>query len=501
MQQPIAGRSWGENGRRRRGSRAGVGVIGTVLMLAGVLSPRALAQTGSDSAGPLVGLPELIEWAQARNPEVLSAQTQVAAARRKLDQLQRPYSGTLTANMQLPWQPGDELTPSVQLNGNVSLPLGFSVNSTVSAGRSSADAASSTQIPGTATLAGQSRVKGSVGLSVDAWNLLAAVQGKASQAAQLLQAESDLEKAEQALQEARTQARLQVVQLYWEIQILEQQIELEEQNLNQLRQAEDRVRTQVGRGQATTGDLIAAQLERFKLENQIQADRQSLREKMDALVQATGGSGDYQLKPGLLPDTWSAPELQYDELLQQALASSVSLKADRVAVTVAQLRLEEAERERLPQVTLAAQLDFDSGRPTQASVLARADWTVWDAGQTAGQIDDLRAALEAARTRLSQDELAVRQAVLAAWNKVQQAQRNLELASLQRAQAEETARLVDQQAQLGAVTEARRQEAQRQLRWAELSLASARHSLFLAVASLQSQAGMPVDWAILGVNP
>ena len=501
MQQPAASRSSGETGLRRLVGAVGSGVVGIVLILAGAFSPLVQAQTDSDSVSLLVGLPQLIEWTDTRNPDILSAQAEVAAARRKLEQVQRAYSGTLMMNTQLPWQPGDELTPSVQLSGNVSLPMGISVSSTVTARRSLTDTASSTQVSGTAAGASQSGVTGSVALNVNAWDFLAATQRKASRNSQLLQAESDLEKAERALQEARTQARLQVVQLYWEIQILEQQIELEEENLDQLRQTEERVRAQVSRGQATTSDLIKAQLDRFQLENQIQTDRQSLQAKMDTLVEATGGSGEYRLKPGILQDTWSAPALRYDELLQQALANSISLKADRVAVTVAQLRLEEAKRERLPQVTLAAQMDFGAGRSSEASVLARADWTVWDAGQTDGQIDDLQETLEAARRRLSQDELAVRQSVLAAWNKVQQAQRSLDTVSLQRSQAEETARLVDQQAELGAVTETRKQEAQRQLRSAELNLASARHNLFLAVASLQNQVGLPVDWAILGVNP
>lgn len=503
MQQRAAGRPAGRTGQRRLLGKPGVGLISAFLILfapAGALSPAARAQTSSDPASPFIGLPELIKWADTRNPDVLNAQTAVTAARRKLEQLQQVYSGTLTLNTQLPWQPGDEWKPSVQLNGNLSLPYGLTLTGTVTVGKSSTGTTSSTQILGELAATGQSAVKGSVGLNVNARELLAAVQGEAKDP-QLLQAESDLEKAERALQEARIQARLKVVQLYWEIQILDEQIALEEQYLDQLRQTEERILTQVSRGQATTGDLIAAQLDRFKLENQIQADRQSRQEKMDALVQATGGSGDYQLKPWLLPDTWSAPALRYDELLQQALANSVTLKADRVAVTVAQLRLEEAERNRLPQVILAAQVDLGAGRLGEASVLARADWTVWDAGQTARQIDDLRAALEAAKARLSQDELVVRQSVVAAWNRVQQAQRNLELASLQRAQAEETARLVEQQAQLGAVTETRRQEALRQLRLAELNLASARHNLFLAVASLQNQAGLPVDWAVLGVNP
>lgn len=492
MQQPAASSSAGEH----NWLRLLMGMVSAVLTLMVTLSPMVRAQT--DSASPAVGLPELIEWADTRNPDVISAQAAVATAQRKLEQARRAYSGTLAVNTQLPWQPGDTLNPAAQLSGNLALPWGLSFNGTVSAGKSSKP---STQGTAAAPGADSSRVAGSVSLKLNAWDFLDSVQGKSSQTAQLLQAESDLQKAEQALQQARTQARLKVVQLYWEIQILQEQIGVEQQNLDQLRTTEDRVRKQMESGQATTSDLIKAQLDRFQAENQIQADQQTLQQDMDSLVEATGGKGEYQLKAGLLPDTWSAPSLQLDDLVQQALANSASLKADKAAVKVAQIQLEEAEQQRMPQINLTAETDFGGGKSTQASVLAEADWTLWDAGQTRDKIEELQAALETAQQKLSQDELSLRQSVLTAFNKVQQAERNLQVVSLQRSQAEETARLVDQQAQLGAVTEAKRQEAQRQLRLAELNLASARHNLFLAVAALQNQVGLPVDWAIVGVKP
>jgi outer membrane protein, heavy metal efflux system len=144
---------------------------------------------------------------------------------------------------------------------------------------------------------------------------------------------------------------------YYRLYFLEEKIRVNRQNLSLLVDLERLARTQNEVGKATLQDVLRAQIEQSRLNNEI-LNLEDSREPLLAQFRAALGLGPKDPTP-LVPTRFESTPLDIpaDKLLEQALAENLRLKAMTADVHAAEAAIRLAYKARMPDTSIGLMAD------------------------------------------------------------------------------------------------------------------------------------------------
>jgi outer membrane protein TolC len=208
-----------------------------------------------------------------------------------------------------------------------------------------------------------------------------------------------------AFQSAVLESAFAVKRAYYQLYFLEEKIRVNRENLALLNGLEELARSQNEVGKVTLQDVLRAQIEQDKLQNQI-ANLEDSRSSMMAQFKAALGMQATDPAPPL-PKSFESTSLDLtsDKLLETALAQNTRLKAVAAEVQTAEMSLVMADKSRRPDFSLGLMADAKMD-PALYRPLGTVTLPIWR-DKIAAQIAEAQANKRSAEARLSDEQIAL----------------------------------------------------------------------------------------------
>ncbi len=214
---------------------------------------------------------------------------------------------------------------------------------------------------------------------------------------------------------------------YYQLYFLEEKIRVSRETLGILADLEQLARTQNEVGKVTLQDVLRAQIERDRVQTQLQ-NLEDSRTVMMAQFQAALGMRADEPPPPLPTRLEGAPlDLSSEQVLARAAEQSLGLKALEAEVRAAEASLRVAQRSRYPDFSLGLMADAKMD-PVMYRPLGTVTLPIWR-DKIAARIAEARANRGGALARLSNDEIQLGAEVAERLFLYRESTRNLELLS------------------------------------------------------------------------
>ncbi len=449
-----------------------IAVAAALMVAAGVPAPAAPAPaapaTGTPApAGPTLTLDQAIQDALTRNPQVVSAQDAVAAARQAVA-LARTG-----------------LAPTISLSG------------TVNYGTSSATTVTPSGV--TQVLPGPQGT-GSVSF-VGAVPLFDS--GRTS--AQVASAEAGLTSAEAALRLTAQSIAVQTATAFLNVLSAERLTDVRQAQLAQVQAQLALTQAKVRAGVAAQSDVIQAQaavaqaqVNLLSAQAAISTDKASLQALLAADVAAPV---EVQAPPAPPPSV----TVTFDAVLQQALANRPEIAAAQAQVRSAQAGLDLARVNAGPQLSIGVNTAYTPVSTSAALSNAvsyglggTVSLPLFDAGRGQAGIRQAQAQLQGAQAALSNAELSVRQDAYQAYLSAVQAAATVTATVAAQAAADQALAVSEGRYRAGVTMILEVTTAQATAAQAEVNAVSALYSYEIALATLRHAEGMPIQVSTVG---
>ncbi len=311
-------------------------------------------------------------------------------------------------------------------------------------------------------------------------------------------ARHQLAAAEQSLESARNQTVLNVKRAFYQYlqyrrltgvagrQLKDQGTHLEE--------AQARYRARV----APWGDVARALASVASAQSSLAgAQRDELQARLNLAV-AMGIDPRTPIEPA--EEDEDAPDLPAASLVERALSSRPEVVQVQATVAAAERTLSAAGKGNSPQLNALAGLTtsnstLSSSANGQGYVGISLQFSPFDSGLVRGKVQEARASLESARTRMEATRRDITQAVLSVHLDLQAARQQAAATVVQVASAEESLRIAEGRYRAGQGTLLDVTDAQTALNEARVGQVNARAQISVAAATLSYQLGQPADTA------
>ncbi|HXT39237.1 MAG TPA: TolC family protein [Candidatus Angelobacter sp.] len=208
-----------------------------------------------------------------------------------------------------------------------------------------------------------------------------------------------------AFEAAVLQSAFELKRSFLELHFLDERLRINRENARLLGNLESIARAQNETGKVTLQDVLRAQLERDRLNNEITNVEDSRRPMLVRFKAALGMPHDRPDPP--VPESLesSTSDPDPDELLKTAFARNPRLKAMEGEVRAAQAAIGVATKEKVPDFSLGLMADVQAS-PTIFRPLASVSLPIWRK-KIAAEIAQAEAAELAARSRLTAEQISL----------------------------------------------------------------------------------------------
>ncbi len=212
---------------------------------------------------------------------------------------------------------------------------------------------------------------------------------------------------------------------YYRLYFLEEKIRVNRENLSLLKDLEELARTQNEVGKATLQDVLRAQIEQGRLNNEI-INLEDSREPLLAQFKAALGLGPNDAAPPVPARFESTPlKVPADQLLEKALAENLRLKAMSADVRSAEAAIRLAYKARMPDTSIGLMADAKMS-PTLYRPWGTVSLPVWR-DKLAAQVAEAQANKRAGESRLSAEQISLAVEIAERAFVYRETTRNLEL--------------------------------------------------------------------------
>src|SRR5215831_15560369 len=196
-----------------------------------------------------------------------------------------------------------------------------------------------------------------------------------------------------------------VKRAYYRLYFLEEKIRVNRENLGLLQDLEQLARTQNEVGKATFQDVLRAQIEQSRLNNEI-LNLEDSREPLLAQFKAALGIRPEDPAPPVPARFESTPlDVPADKLLEKALAENLRLKAMGADVRVAEASIRLAYKARMPDTSIGLMADAKMN-PTLYRPWGTVSIPLWR-DKLAAQVAEAQANKRAGEARLSAEQVSL----------------------------------------------------------------------------------------------
>jgi len=309
-------------------------------------------------------------------------------------------------------------------------------------------------------------------------------------------------------------ALLQVRTRYFDVLLAREQIGVQEQNIQLLKEQLQNAQNRFEAGTVSNFEVLRAEVELANAQPALITARNRQRTSIDQLRQAIGYSNIARENLRKTPDFIGTLDFQpvvYD--LQQSLDSARANRPDL-------LRLEQAAKARAAGIRIAKSnylptLDLVGGYQVVKNyasdnfrdsldgwvVGVQSSWAVFDGRATAGRVAQARSRLRQAELSIGEQSLAVEVEVRNALSSLQEAAELAEAASKVVAQAEEALRLSDARYGAGSATQLDVLQSRVSLTQSRTNQLEANYRYNVALASVRRALGEPDTYAAAETVP
>ena len=479
---------------------AAIGAVLAVWLLAGQPAPAAEgdspdAVTAAAAGEETVNLSWHDVWtlADSYHPQVRAALRELESLERTLAQREAAYKPTLTLRGEGPgvrWAPGGDTEAfalGVGLSAGLKLPSGLQLNASINSSQREAG----TEDPDSGlrtTVSVSYPLRRSAELDADALALREAAVAR--------------DAGRRRVEIARQQARLETLSALREVEAAEALLRLARGAYEEALANHSVVVQQAEIGAATEAQLLAAQLDVLRAEQELMAAERTYQARRSSLLRLLGLTEDgvgYRFPSAwdwlAMPDSGAE-----DEIMAQAVAASVDVWERQQAVETTALQL-AAERERSGlETSLQLSYSASSGQGSQPGwrVGLQASYPLLDGGQRRLNLEAREAAYAQAQEALASAVEQVQDQVADLLFQLEDARRQVEIARLEltRAQLEWTSAQRRLELPVPAATEADVAAARRAVERAEIAWREAVWTYQARWMELQILQG-DVDWDAL----
>ncbi len=228
-----------------------------------------------------------------------------------------------------------------------------------------------------------------------------------------------------AFKAASLESAYDVKRAYYRLYFLEEKIRVNRENLGLLKDLEKLARTQNEVGKATLQDVLRAQIEQSRLQNEI-LNLEDSREPLVAQFKAALGLGPDEPAPTIPSRFESTPqEVPADKLLETALAENMRLKAMSADVRAAEAAIRLAYKARMPDTSIGLMADAKMN-PTLYRPWGTVSIPLWR-DKLAAQVAEAQANKRAGEARLTAEQISLAVDVAERAFVLRETTRNLEL--------------------------------------------------------------------------
>lgn len=228
-----------------------------------------------------------------------------------------------------------------------------------------------------------------------------------------------------AFRTAALESAYAIKKAYYRLYFLDEKIRVNRENLNLLKDLEELARTQNESGRATLQDVLRAQIEQSRLQNDI-VNLEDSRELLVAQFKAALGLGGNDPTPPVPARFESTPlDIPADQILAKALGENVRLKAMSADVQAAEAAIRLAYKARLPDTSIGLMADAKMN-PVLYRPWGTVSLPLWR-DKLAAQVAEAQANKRAGEARLSAEQIALAVGVAERAFVYREATRNLEL--------------------------------------------------------------------------
>jgi outer membrane protein, heavy metal efflux system len=208
-----------------------------------------------------------------------------------------------------------------------------------------------------------------------------------------------------AFKAASLESAYDVKRTYYRLYFLEEKIRVNRENLALVKDLEQLARTQNEVGKATLQDVLRAQIEQSRLNNEI-LNLADSREPLLAQFKAALGLGPDDPAPPVPAKFESTPlDVAADKLLEKALAENLRLKAMSADVHAAEAAIRLAYKARMPDTSIGVMADAKMN-PTLYRPWGTVSIPLWR-DKLAAQVAEAQANKRAGEARLSAEQISL----------------------------------------------------------------------------------------------
>jgi outer membrane protein TolC len=228
-----------------------------------------------------------------------------------------------------------------------------------------------------------------------------------------------------AFRAASLESAYEVKRTYYRLYFLEEKIRVNHQNLSLLKDLENLARTQNEVGKATLQDILRAQIEQSRLNNEI-LNLVDSREPLLTQFKAALGLGPNDPAPPVPTRFESTPlDMPADKFLEKALAENMRLKTMSADVRAAEAAIRLAYKARMPDTSIGLMADAKMS-PTLYRPWGTVSIPLWR-DKLAAQVAEAQANKRAGEARLSAEQISLTVDLAERAFVFREATRNLEL--------------------------------------------------------------------------
>ncbi len=224
---------------------------------------------------------------------------------------------------------------------------------------------------------------------------------------------------------ASLESAYDVKRAYYRLYFLEEKIRVNRENLSLLKDLEELARTQNEVGKATLQDVLRAQIEQSRLNNEI-VNLKDSREPLLAQFKAALGLGPNDPAPPVPARFESTPlDIPADQILDKALTENLRLKAMSADVQAAEASIRLAYKARMPDTSIGFMADAKMS-PTLYRPWGTVSIPLWR-DKLAAQVAEAQANKRAGEARLSAEQISLAVDIAERTFVYRETTRNLEL--------------------------------------------------------------------------
>ncbi len=208
-----------------------------------------------------------------------------------------------------------------------------------------------------------------------------------------------------AFKAASLESAYDVKRTYYRLYFLEEKLRVNRENLFLLKELEQLARTQNEVGKATLQDVLRAQIEQSRLNNDI-LNLEDSREPLLAQFKAALGLGPNDPAPPVPAKFESTPlDVPADKILERALQENLRLKAMSADVHAAEAAIRLAYKARMPDTSIGLMADAKMN-PTLYRPWGTVSIPLWR-DKLAAQVAEAQANKRAGEARLSAEQISL----------------------------------------------------------------------------------------------